>query len=191
MRNIWGRDQRQRRPLMMTIIPQAKICSKCNIEKPIDMFRPTSHGRGIGGKRADCRACECKRSVKYSKTANGKEKIRDWLQTDKGREKQYRDNHSPTGRARTKRYWQTAKAREGQKQRDHERRETRPEVIAAYNAIKKAVRDGVMPTISTKLCQHCNEQARHYHHWSYEQEHQLDVIPLCASCHKVLHTAIP
>jgi 5-methylcytosine-specific restriction endonuclease McrA len=38
-----------------------KICSKCGIEKPLEDFYRTSSGRGIGGRRADCKEC-CNRA---------------------------------------------------------------------------------------------------------------------------------
>lgn len=41
------------------------------------------------------------------------------------------------------------------------------------------------------MCVGCGKQAQDWHHWSYEPEHQLSVIPLCKSCHKLQHGVTP
>ncbi len=69
-----------------------------------------------------------------------------------------------------------------------EYRKQHPEVWLANAAIKQAVRvDRIMPPAKACVCADCGKQASHYHHESYEPEHWLDVVPLCASCHKIRH----
>lgn len=61
--------------------------------------------------------------------------------------------------------------------------------IAAKRAVGQAVKIGRLkpPNAFTCVNPECSKQAQHYHHWSYEKEHWLNVIPLCKSCHHSLH----
>ena len=60
--------------------------------------------------------------------------------------------------------------------------------MAAKAEVAKAVADGVLPRVGTHTCQHCKEvPAQHYHHESYAREDWLNVVPLCASCHRQHH----
>jgi hypothetical protein len=62
------------------------------------------------------------------------------------------------------------------------------EKINAQIVVSVAVRNGKLPKISTMKCSNCQNQAKHYHHHKgYNKEHQLDVIPVCYKCHKILH----
>ncbi len=39
-------------------------------------------------------------------------------------------------------------------------------------------------------CHACSDApAAEWHHWSYEPEHALDVVPLCNRCHSWVHAA--
>lgn len=62
-----------------------------------------------------------------------------------------------------------------------------PDKVAAEQAVMIAVRRGDIPKAHSLACQKCGNKAKHYHHWSYAPEHQLDVIPLCVPCHKEIH----
>lgn len=71
------------------------------------------------------------------------------------------------------------------------RRQGNPEAVSAKNAVNNAIYEGKMPRVSTRQCADCGKQAQHYHHESYAPEHWLDVVPLCASCHKMRHQKSP
>lgn len=43
----------------------AKDCSRCMTLKPLSFFRRNSNGRGLGGRRGQCRDCEKEKSVEY------------------------------------------------------------------------------------------------------------------------------
>lgn len=58
----------------------------------------------------------------------------------------------------------------------------------AVNAVNMAVASDKMPRVDTLVCAKCEKSAKEYHHWSYETEHWLDVVPLCRSCHRLIHT---
>lgn len=57
----------------------------------------------------------------------------------------------------------------------------------AQDTVKRAVQSGKLPKVQTLQCTHCGRMATSYHHWSYEREHWLDVVPLCHSCHMKIH----
>ena len=58
---------------------------------------------------------------------------------------------------------------------------------SARFAVYNAVRNGTLPKVKTLNCVCCQTPARLYHHWSYELEHQTNVIPLCSKCHYKIH----
>lgn len=66
-------------------------------------------------------------------------------------------------------------------------RKDHPLMAGAHSAVNNAVRRGKLPKASTLSCANCGLTADHYHHWSYEREHWLDVVPLCMKCHHKLH----
>lgn len=57
----------------------------------------------------------------------------------------------------------------------------------AKRAVRSAIRRGDIIAPSECLCASCGEQAREYHHPSYERKDWLSVVPLCKSCHRKLH----
>lgn len=57
----------------------------------------------------------------------------------------------------------------------------------ARQFVNHAVRDKVIPRVSTLCCALCHAEAAIYHHWSYLPEHWMDITPLCSSCHGTLH----
>jgi hypothetical protein len=54
-----------------------------------------------------------------------------------------------------------------------------------HNALSWAIHRGELPPANTLTCQERGNQARDYHHHKgYQPEFWLDVIPLCAKCHR-------
>lgn len=54
----------------------------------------------------------------------------------------------------------------------------------ARAAVRYRVKCGDMPPVRSLECVQCGKPAKHYHHHhGYDKSHQLDVIPLCLSCH--------
>jgi len=65
----------------------------------------------------------------------------------------------------------------------HEKSKGTPE-LKARKRVGYAVSRGKIPKASTLQCG-CGKQAQHYHHHrGYAPEFWLDVIPVCALCHK-------
>lgn len=62
--------------------------------------------------------------------------------------------------------------------------------------VNHLIRVGVLPKPSTLPCNHCGlrlgegkAKKHEYHHYlGYAPEHHEDVVPLCTSCHRLLHT---
>jgi hypothetical protein len=60
--------------------------------------------------------------------------------------------------------------------------------VGAAKAIWRAKNELLIPPSSAVTCVDCRgDQALHWHHESYEPEVWLDVVPLCAACHKQRH----
>lgn len=83
-------------------------------------------------------------------------------------------------------YNQTEKGKEVQKRSNEKYREDELHrwEHKAHNAVRTAVKAGVLPHISERICEDCGEQAQIYHHESYEEARWLEVTPLCHSCHR-------
>lgn len=61
----------------------------------------------------------------------------------------------------------------------------------AHRAVTAAVELGIMPPAAMLDCLSCRRRAKHYHHHlGYEEEHWLDVIPLCVKCHMREHRGV-
>jgi hypothetical protein len=57
----------------------------------------------------------------------------------------------------------------------------------ARDAVNRAVRVGKLPRASAYACA-CGKAAREYHHHNgYARDHWLDVVAVCAKCHKEHH----
>lgn len=65
--------------------------------------------------------------------------------------------------------------------------ESKAQQAAASNAVRTAVRQGLLNPVSKCLC-NCGAPARHYHHYAgYDPENWLKVEPVCNPCHKKEH----
>jgi sulfur relay (sulfurtransferase) DsrC/TusE family protein len=51
--------------------------------------------------------------------------------------------------------------------------------------VAQAIAKGYLPPLGR--CVACTNDAVHYHHFSYEKVHWLHVVPLCISCHRLVH----
>lgn len=62
---------------------------------------------------------------------------------------------------------------------------TNPTRSNADQSLRAAIRLGILPKADTQKCAECGTQARDHHHPDYR--YALWVIPLCRSCHSMLH----
>lgn len=54
--------------------------------------------------------------------------------------------------------------------------------------VNNEIRAGRLSSIRTQRCVLCDAAAETYHHESYAVEDWLKVIPLCMSCHRMVHS---
>lgn len=192
-----------------------KVCTKCHQPKTLDKFYK---GEGSYGRAQPCKECknaagkkwdkehpevrarirrkhqDSEKSRKYQKewTIANREKVRSY-----GR-KSYR-KHSETRRAHTKRFLKNNPGyqREWVKKNKPRMRSylqkwqsENYEKHLAHVAVKNAVKAGKLQRVKNLKCSECGKPAVNYHHHrGYTKEHQLDVIPVCATCHKRLDNA--
>lgn len=169
----------------MPNIPATKYCPKCESVKPSDDFYVDS--TRYDGLSSMCKVCKRGLDKGYSKTEAGQKSRQE-------RKNRYRQ--SKKGRATERSYKQSEKVKlatrlykrsEAGKLAYLRQRQNHPERFKAREAVIYAVKIGRLPRVSTLKCQDCGESAREYHHWSYEPEHWLDVIPLCKNHHSARH----
>lgn len=174
-----------------------KRCTKCGKEYPatLEHFRKSKTCRF--GVMSQCRTCERAYQLEHQ---------RERRKTPEGKAYMHFSNHRPeviarkykdTERRRAtdefkeylKEYNSRPETRERVRQAARTYRLTQKGKIAskAQMKVRIEIRAGRMPPVNELPCARCGKQAEEYHHWSYEQEHWLDVIPLCTKCHIQVH----
>lgn len=153
---------------------KTKVCNGCRIEKSVDDFyKNSTTGDGIGSR---CKECERERMKKYVRKSGNPEWRKAWESKNKDKrrayERTYQQKNPMNSRKKAKTYY-----------------DKHPVQLDAKRAVRAAIRRGILPNRSEHKCANpdCNKRAEQYHHWSYEKEHWLSVIPLCKSCHSRLH----
>jgi hypothetical protein len=146
---------------------QEKKCSQCGRTKPLAAF--WKNKTSGDGRRTECAEC-----AKKNKRERG-EYYRQYNLENRDKllvmQRQY--NRSPAGKRRS---------------RTASKRSVNSGANSAYYAVTKAVRENELPPISDCKCTDCGGQAAEYHHYlGYEEEHRLDVLPLCRVCHIKAH----
>jgi hypothetical protein len=159
-----------------------KRCSHCKQLKNITDFYKSKNCKD--GHTNQCKICQ----LTYFKSEKGKIAHRRAIDAyqDRNRERiikygrEYRA--SDHGKFVAKKYRQNTKNRS---------RKRSPEKTAAQNALNHAIKVGKIPHISTQICTRCGKQAKNYHHvLGYAPKHWLDVMPVCAICHRSIHSII-
>lgn len=129
-----------------------KYCPVCEVTKSkSEFFKNRSKPDGLG---AYCGLCSIIFQSKYSKSKEGKKKIKEYRASAHGKEVRHKCE---------KRYPQRKKAR---------------------RAITYLVEMGKIKPAKELACNVCTRPAAEYHHHNgYASEYALDVIPLCIECH--------
>ena len=160
-------EARKRRRMNQEPPPETtmKRCSKCGEVKPLAEYHKAY--ATADGRKDVCKACSAAHSKVYAKTPNGRA-VKD---------------------AAHKRYTQSEHGKEVLRERKRRERADgnhKPQEQArAY--VQRMMRKHGFPRPYTLPCADCGQQATQYHHESYERDRWLDVIPLCAKCHKARH----
>lgn len=155
-----------------------KVCFKCFAEKPLSDFYV--HKAMADGHLNKCKDCT-KKDVFRHRELN-LEKVREY------------DRNRPNREERVKTTC-TRISRLCKEDKDFSKRVSDIKLkwallnqhkTKAKHAANRAVRDGKLQ--KKTVCEHCNlEKKLQKHHWSYEEQHWLDVIWLCTSCHGKEH----
>lgn len=155
---------------------QRKRCTLCNEEKALSDF-PRNRSRKDGYEYR-CKVCHnrlCKEWVAAHPDERRAIKRRNYWKNPEKESALVKERHR--------------KNPEPMRQRAINYGKRHPLRRQAVNAVNTAIASGRMPRADTRDCAKCDKSAKEYHHWSYEPEHWLDVIPLCRSCHRLIHTA--
>jgi len=155
-----------------------KVCFKCFVEKPLSDFYP--HKSMLDGHLNKCKDCT-KRDALLHRERN-LEKVREYDRNRPNREERVKTICARISRLckEDKEFSQRVSGikRKWASLNQHKRK--------AQYAASNAVRDGKLQRKT--VCEHCLlEKNLQKHHWSYEEQHWLDVIWLCTSCHGKEH----
>jgi len=135
------------------------------------------------GRASVCKACHSVIDQTPKRKRQKCEAAIRWSKTPKGREAHEQARKAGILSNSTKKFWQTERGQECRNQANENYR--RSGKASAKAAVANAVSRGRIAPIHTRRCVDCDEQAQHYHHPDYTKP--LEVIPLCAKCHKLRH----
>jgi hypothetical protein len=164
-------------------------CSSCNQVKLLTEFYIDRSRKN--GHQHYCKVCLNFFNKQYRQTEKGKKYRKHYCQTkeykirkrigarkyhqsEKGKHTIHKAlrkfRHTEKGKALYERYYA----------RPPERRKARLTVM-------NAIHSGKLKYARNFKCAYCPAQAEHYHHPSYAPDKRLDIIPVCAKCHKLIH----
>lgn len=156
-----------------------KRCSKCGEVKPISEFNRAVN-RKPGSLQSWCKPCKAAaRKLTYAKNVE--------MERERGR------RYAKKRRTLSAERHYSIKGTWNRNHRDkvnawnRQRKFSSPTHYQAVYTVSNAVKLGVLPSAKTLVCRKCGAQAEQYHHWSYEPEHWLDVVPVCVECHREIH----
>ena len=155
---------------------KTKKCTKCQQAKSLNAFNRNCTQRD--GLASWCKICMSDYGREYRQRpevkAHKNEYMRGYYQ-------------QPEAKLRKHEYRQRPEIKACTRVQDRKYRKSNTEKIKAQKAVYNKIRYGKMLPAPHYECTDCSKQAQHYHHESYDKEHWLDVIPLCASCHQRRH----
>lgn len=191
---------------------ETKSCSKCCVTKDVSQFNKKAASRD--GLRADCKECCAARyaawlaaggakvraeyaaseqgkssgkaaTKKYRLSEGGAARLAARISSEKTKiaakkaARRYRSSEKGIARRRgtASKYYRNRRASDG----PHVAKEK------VRGKVRKLVRLGKIPRPAELSCRYCGQQAKHYHHPSYEPENWLVIVPVCVPCHAILH----
>lgn len=142
--------------------PRDKVCPSCGKSE-----KEYPEGFGVSRRIKLCRVCYDAKREAYKKSLAYKQR----------RSRYYREWYRKNGRKRASDYGSVILIWAN----------NHPEAIKAGNAVRKAIRDGVLSRPDN--CSLCRRQSRVIgHHQNYDK--MLDVAWVCASCHRKIHNSL-
>lgn len=152
-----------------------KNCTKCGRSLPTSEFH--SDKRKKDGLRPACKNCH-RQSVAAWRSRNARKETR--------RKKSWSDKHREQVRAKDRRYQKQNRTKiqawQNKWKAEH------PDKAKAHRAVQHALRIGTL--IRPQACRLCDDRTRrlHAHHEDYTKP--LEVVWMCARCHREHHLAI-
>lgn len=181
MRATWKRNHAKRAE--QQVDPgETKFCPGCETEKPVSEFNKNAQSPdGLHSNCKDCRSDTRKLAYQKEKAETPQEELR-------AKWREQRAKRAGAALESTKRSYH--RNRDYYLEKSAEYREQNPKKRGAHDAVESAVKRGLLPQQGDNQCSNpdCLELASEYHHWSYDSEHWLSVIPLCTSCHRLIHS---
>lgn len=172
-----------------------KQCFSCRLVLPVGEFYRAADG-SCGSSCKQCLKLKYEQNKEVNR-AKGKEHYYNNIERYREYYKQNREKLIDDAREyrrrkrenmpRSSRYESEA-ARERHNNETQRYKKRHPERVKAYSAVAMAIRKGLLQPVYTQSCATCGKTAAVYHHWSYSEEHWLDVIPLCIECHGRVHS---
>lgn len=161
------------------MVISVKTCFKCGAEKPLTDFY--KHPRMPDGHVNKCKECN-KRDVKD----NREDKKDYYLEYDRNRFNAEQRNQINIQRTKFK-YHSDENYKASILITKQKWDSNNPLKRKAQHTANNAIRDGKL--VRKLACEYCGCQDKvlHKHHWSYLEEHWLDVIFLCPKCHGKEH----
>ena len=157
----------------------AKACTFCKKIKPLSDFY--KHRRN--GYQSHCKTCQLANVKAYRRTERGRS-------VDNAASARYQQ--TARGQVINLAYRQSTHGKAIRAKATQRFRIAHPDRIQASVAVKDAVRRGILMPPTSFQCKMCDNTAEHYHHHKgYEEEHKLDVVPLCHVCHVSIHHPTP
>lgn len=184
--------------MQQSIIPERK-CNVCQLLFPLTANHWHKSKAHSGGFVYTCKTCASikAKASRANHLEEDRERSRAWRKLNPEKYADYIATHSEQI-ADGKRDWRERNPDKVKQHKENDRkrnpqsqerrlqrhREKHPLRAKAREAVTYAVRIGKLPRVWTLKCAHCGNPAQQYHHhYGYEPEHWLDVIPLCKPCH--------
>jgi len=137
-----------------------------------------------------CSKCgEEKSTIFFSKNKSQKDGYSNWCKScESEKYKTYYKNNKYSVLNRIKEYIRTPQGRKAHGDTVKSYRKNNPEKYKAHTKLSGAIRRGEIKPASSFVCFVCEKnKAEHYHHHKgYSKENILNVIPVCAMCHKMV-----
>jgi len=160
-----------------------KACFKCGETKPLSAFY--KHPMMADGHVNKCKECN-KRDV----ILNRLDKVEYYNEYDRNRSYVGSERSNAQKEAIRIKYRESEDFRNKRRDTLAKQRRDHPDKAGARQALSNAVRDNRIT--KPKVCSACGKTdcSIQGHHWSYLEEHWLDVVWLCTECHGKEHRKI-
>ena len=155
-----------------------KLCSKCKQKKSLsEFYRNKQRKDGYNGW---CKKCLTPAINRHKQSERYKEQ-----QAEYSKKLEVKERMNYMRRKRRKENPEKYRAIDRMQRQNDD-----PQKLKARDVVGQAIIYHNFPKACKHQCKNCENQASEYHHWSYDPEHWLDVIPLCKQCHADVHNGV-